>query len=150
MKTEVERKFLVNAKICPPLVNGIKYIQGYITNTNNKVIRIRIAGSGAFITIKARINNNACENLEYEYPIPLEDAKTLLEKVCRKPLIEKTRYTLNYAEKEWTIDLFHSVNKGLLLAEIELNTPDEDFEVPPWITEEVTGNPMYYNCNMIN
>lgn len=147
MGREIERKFLLNNNICANCDDGVEYIQGYIPGTTKCVVRVRIMGEKAVITIKSKLAEGLT-SLEYEYPIPIDDAAEMLELLCGKPLIEKTRYKVLYAGKEWDIDCFHGVNDGLLLAEIELDAEDEFFELPPWVGEEVTGHSEYLNVNL--
>ena len=148
MGREIERKFLLSEDVCTDRDDGVEYLQGYIPGTEKSVVRIRIMGERAVITIKSRLNNEGIERLEYEYPIPVDDAAEILELICSKPLIEKTRYKIVHAGKEWDVDCFHGVNDGLLLAEIELDTEDEAIELPSWVGEEVTDDVRYLNINL--
>ncbi len=146
MGREIERKFLLSENICADRDDGIEYVQGYIPGTENCVVRVRIMGEQAVVTVKAMLEG--ITRLEYEYPIPVDDAAEMLELLCVKPLIEKMRYKIMFAEKEWDVDCFHGVNDGLLLAEIELNDEDEVVALPPWVGEEVTGQEKYLNVNL--
>ena len=141
---EIERKFLVKRdkwdKVARP--EGIRYIQGYLSIDDEKVIRVRIAGNKGFLTIKGRSETIA--RPEFEYEIPEEDAVFMIDRYT-KGIIEKTRYTLEFHGNFWEVDEFHGLNEGLILAEIELITPDWQFDLPEWIGEEVTGDHRYYN-----
>ncbi len=148
MGIEIERKFLVkNDSWRVPGIQGIFLKQGYLKNSVESVVRIRIAGKQGYITVKGKTINAL--RLEFEYEIPADDAEEMLEKLCRKPLIEKIRYTVRFKGFEWVIDEFSGRNKGLKLAEIELEERDIKFEYPEWIGKEVTDDPGYFNSNLL-
>jgi CYTH domain-containing protein len=86
---------------------------------------------------------------EYEYPIPVEDANELLDTLCLKPIIEKTRYTIEYAGLLWEVDEFEGENAGLIIAEVELTAADQRILLPDWVGKEVTDDPRYYNASLI-
>ena len=86
--------------------------------------------------------------LEYEYPIPYQDALEMLELLCLKPLVEKLRYKIEYQGFIWEVDEFRGDNEGLIFAEIELAAPSQEFALPDWIGREVTGDSRYYNSNL--
>ncbi len=111
--------------------------RGYLCAQKERVVRVRIAGPRAYLTIKGQ-TDEAITRLEFEYPLPLADATTLLDRLCEKPLVEKTRYKEKIGAHVWEIDVFHGDNDGLIVAEIELSAPDEAFERPAWIGEEVS------------
>lgn len=152
MSKEIERKFLVkptwrSTRIAPFVAASRHHIvQGYLS-TGDIVVRIRIIDSRSYITIKN--NGFDIERSEFEYPIPFEDAKEML---CMPnvSIIEKFRSVVMYDGHKWEIDEFVGRNTGLVLAEIELKSPDEPINLPEWVGEEVTGNPKYYNVNLIN
>ncbi len=146
MAVEIERKFLVNREIWKPEDDGILYRQGYLSNIIERVVRVRIAGKEAFLTIKGR--SNKFSRLEFEYPIPSADAEIQLDCLCERPLIEKTRYEQKVGDHVWVIDVFHGDNEGLLVAEIELPFENENFVRPPWVGEEVSDDPRYFNSNL--
>lgn len=146
MALEIERKFLVDRKLWTPERDGVAYRQGYLSSVEERVVRVRIAGDAAFLTIKGRSDN--ISRLEFEYPIPVEDAQTQLDLLCERPLIEKTRYEEKVGGHIWTIDVFHGENDGLILAEIELSDEDETFDRPPWLGKEVSDDPRYFNVNL--
>jgi CYTH domain-containing protein len=108
---------------------------------------VRIAGRHAFITIKGE--TRGVERLEFEYEIPVADATVMLDQLCLRPLIEKTRFKVDVGGHVWEVDEFHGDNEGLLLAEIELAASDQKFEMPPWAGTEVSGDPRYFNSNLI-
>jgi CYTH domain-containing protein len=110
-------------------------------------VRIRTIGDEAFLTVKG-VTISATRD-EYEYPIPEQDALEMLRDLCDKPLLEKDRYILEYKGYTWEVDEFHGMNEGLVVAEIELDSEDEDFKKPTWIGEEVTGDARYFNVNLV-
>jgi len=147
MGLEIERKFLVDPEkwksfAKPP---GTAYQQGYLVNEKGKTIRIRIAGSKAFITIKGA--TKGFTRKEYEYEIPLVDGHELLENFALKGT-SKTRYRVPIAGKVFEVDEFTGENAGLIVAEIELKAENEAFEKPGFLLEEVTNDPRYYNSNL--
>jgi len=142
MGKEIERKFLVDKSRLPNNLEGTKYTQGYISITDSGIVRVRIKGDIAVITIKSA--GLGISRDEYEYQIPMDDAKSLLE-LFNDGVIYKTRYDIVYEGKKWEIDQFHKENEGLWIAEIELQFENESFEIPKWVLEEVTGNEKYYN-----
>jgi adenylate cyclase len=147
MGTEIERRFLVRGNAWRNLGKPTRIAQGYLGDSTERVVRIRTAGPEAYITIKSAATG--ISRLEYEYPIPLKDANELLERLCLKPLIVKTRHEIPYAGKIWQLDEYHEPRNDLVVAEIELTDPDEAIDLPPWIGEEVSGNPDYYNHTMV-
>jgi adenylate cyclase len=147
MATEIERKFLVSNDSWRGLGRGEKYRQGYLCNEKERTVRVRIAGSRAFITIKG-ISTGA-SRAEFEYAVPVSDAAEMLEHLCHLPLIEKTRYRVDVQGLTWEVDEFEGANRGLLIAEIELEREDQAFIKPDWIGDEVTGDERYYNANLV-
>jgi len=147
MAIETERKFLLKHLPSALLTRGIHICQGYMVNKKDRVVRIRLYGDKAFLTIKGPSCN--ASRKEYEYPVPKQDAMEMISLFCKKPLIEKTRYQIEFKGFEWVVDLFSGSNKGLVVAEIELDTVDQVFEKPDWIGQEVTHDPRYFNSNLI-
>lgn len=147
MATEIERKYLVKAQLWCPVAAGVNYRQGYLSSVAERVVRVRIAGGQGFLTIKGP-TSGICR-LEFEYPIPLSDAAVMLDELCERPLIEKTRYRENFGGRTWEIDIFHGDNDGLVVAEIEIPRVDERIQLPPWVGEEVSTDPRYFNSNLI-
>ncbi len=147
MGVEIERKFLVDPakweKFDKP--EGKVYRQGYLVNEKHKTVRIRTAGNQAFITVKGA--TQGFTRKEFEYEIPPEDAKELLESFDLKGT-SKTRYRVPVGGKVWEIDVFSGENEGLIVAEIELKNENETFEKPDFLLEEVTDDARYYNSNM--
>lgn len=147
MALEIERKFLIDTNKLEELQNGYDIKQGYIQTKDETVVRVRIKGNGAFVTIKG--GNIGATRLEYEYSVPVEDANEMLEKFCTKPIIHKTRYLILHKKHTWEIDVFHEENEGLIVAEVELESEDEVVELPEWIVKEVTEDARYYNSNLL-
>ena len=140
---EIERKFLVvNNEYKSGKPQRIS--QGYICSENDRVVRVRIKGDKAYLTIKNATIGFARN--EYEYEIPVADAEAMLHNTCQQPIIEKTRYVLEYKGYTWEVDEFHGDNEGLVVAEIELENKDDVFDCPDFIGEEVTGDARYYNA----
>jgi CYTH domain-containing protein len=144
---EIERKFLIKSDEWRNSDNGTNYKQGYISTDNERTVRIRISETMAYLTIKGK--SESAKRLEYEYEIPVEDAEEMLNKLCKKPIIEKVRYKINYRGLTWEVDEFFGDNKGLILAEVELNNEYQKVDIPDWVGKEVTGDPKYYNANLI-
>lgn len=148
MGTEIERKFLVTENSWRSLAAGVKYRQGYLNSAKERTVRVRTIDDKGFLTIKG-ITTGASRT-EYEYEIPVGDADALLDDLCEKPLIEKNRYKIDFEGFVWEVDEFFGENQGLIVAEVELESEDQAFEKPGWIGEEVTGDPKYFNSNLIN
>jgi adenylate cyclase len=146
MAAEIERKFLVDTALWKPHGSGTLYRQGYLSSTKERVVRVRLAGDSAKLTIKGE--TSGITRVELEYDIPVTDAPALLE-LCEQPLIEKVRHVEVVGGKTWEVDVFLGANAGLVVAELELAAEDEPFERPPWVTKEVSGDPRYYNNNLI-
>ncbi|MGN6394327.1 MAG: CYTH domain-containing protein [Mucilaginibacter sp.] len=147
MALEIERKFLVNKKKWQATAkpDGIFYRQGYLTNGNSPAIRVRVAGSKAYITLKGR--TEGISRKEFEYEIPVAEAAEMLDNFALSE-VEKVRYRVYYENKLWEIDEFKGANSGLILAEIELQNESEKFAKPDWIEKEVSNDARYYNSNL--
>lgn len=145
MPTEIERKFLVKGDAWRTLGTGSIYRQGYIA-TGDRTVRVRVVGEQAYLTIKGPTTGVA--RAEYEYVIPIDHALEMLQFLCDRPLIEKTRYRIPWAGLLWEIDEFAGENQGLIMAEVELHDPNQAIEFPDWIGEEVSHDPRYYNSNL--
>jgi len=150
VSVEIERKFLVRAErwaACKALAQGVLLRQGYLSSNPERIVRIRIEDGAACMTIKGR--TVGATRAEWEYPIPLEDARIFLDDLCEKPIIEKIRYRVAHRGLVWEVDEFHGENAGLLVAEIELSSEDQPFDKPDWVGEEVTHDPRYFNANLL-
>lgn len=147
MGVEIERKFLVVSLDFKSNASAELYRQGYLNSDKNRVVRVRVRGDQAFITIKGL--PKGLVRPEYEYSIPKEDGDFLLRNLCEQPIIEKTRYNVTYKDHIWEIDEFHGENEGLIVAEIELDHMEESFEIPPWVGEDVSHDWRYFNSNLL-
>ena len=148
MATETERKFLVQGEFRHLAIEQIDIIQVYISVERGNTIRIRITGQEAYLTIKSQIAGLSIARNEWEFKIPLSDAKEMM-KISLPGKIVKTRYLIPFGKHKWEVDVFHEKNEGLVIAEIELSSENEVFEKPDWLGNEVTGDPGYFNSNLI-
>lgn len=147
MALEIERKFLVLDDRWRDSVRESAYFrQGYLNDETHCSVRVRICGDRAWLNIKSV--TVGAQRQEFEYEIPIADAHAMLSGLSRRPLIEKTRYFVDIGPHTWEIDVFEGDNAGLVVAEIELESPDEAFEKPAWVGDEVTYDPRYYNTSL--
>ncbi|MGO9060187.1 MAG: CYTH domain-containing protein [Candidatus Binataceae bacterium] len=147
MAKEIERKFLVKGDSWRRQGVGKHYRQGYLSTVKERTVRVRTAGDKGFITVKG-ISVGATRS-EYEYEIPLADAKEILDHLCEHPLIEKTRYRIQWAGLTWEVDEFEGENRGLVTAEVELTDEHQAVSLPDWIGHEVTTDPRYFNSSLV-
>ncbi len=147
MGVEIERKFLVEENLLPPLHNGVYIAQGYIQTVDHTAVRARVKGSKGFLTLKGR--TQGMSRLEYEYEIPLDDARAIIQELCAGKSIEKTRYEVQMGKHVWEIDIFSGENAGLIVAEVELTSETEEVVLPAWARQEVTDQARFYNINLI-
>jgi adenylate cyclase len=145
MSVEIERKFLVKADAWRGKGKGQLIRQGYLNKDPDRTIRVRASGDEAVITIKSR--TVGASKLEFEYPIPPQDAEELL-RLCIPSLIEKTRFRIWHVDHEWEVDDFLGDNRGLVVAEVELEREDEPLTLPDWVGREVTDDPRYFNSSL--
>ncbi len=145
MAKEIERKFRVKEGSWRS-AKGTTFRQGYLNSVKERVVRVRIINDKGYLTIKGL--TVGATRLEFEYEIPRRDAEQLLD-ICEKPLIEKTRFKVEEGGFIWEIDEFFGENMGLIVAEVELESEDQNFPRPDWVLEEVTGDPRYFNSNLI-
>jgi adenylate cyclase len=145
---EIERKFLVkDTGYREAATSRIHLVQGFLSTDPDRTVRIRCIGEQGFITIKGRTFGHGTSRAEWEYDIPVEEARELLS-ICLPTTIEKTRYQVPVGEHTFEVDEFLNENLGLVLAEVELSAEAEDFPHPSWLGEEVTGKPEYYNSQL--
>jgi len=146
MKLEIERKFLVDGDGWRAAAGaGVRYEQGYISSGPEKItVRVRLAGDRGFLTLKGP--TEGISRPEFEVEIPSEEAVYMLKNFCEDRVVSKTRYRLQINGLCWEIDEFSKKNKGLLVAEIEMETEGQSFEKPDWIGEEVSFDPRYFNA----
>lgn len=146
MAVEIERKYLVRSDAYKSLAEPVLIRQGYISTDVHRAVRVRIAGERAWLGIKSLVTN--LERLEFEYNIPPGDAETILSKICPHPIIEKYRYAVDVGGDHWIVDEFLGANQGLVVAEIELESPDQSINLPDWVGAEVSNDPRYLNANL--
>lgn len=145
MSYEIEHKFLVVSDTYRAMAKQhFTIYQGYITTQSGVTVRIRTKDDKGYLTIKGKSFDGGLSRYEWEKEIPLSEAKTLLT-LCDTPLIEKTRYLVEYEGHTFEVDEFYGANEGLILAELEVKNPDEKFKIPSFIGDEVTGLLSYYN-----
>ncbi|HPI38246.1 MAG TPA: CYTH domain-containing protein [Ignavibacteriaceae bacterium] len=147
MGKEIERKFLVKSEEWKSLAKGTYYRQGYLSTVKERVVRVRTIDDKGFLTIKGKVEG--ISRSEFEYEIPVDDANLMLDSLCEKPIIEKYRAKIEYKGAIWEVDEFHGENEGLVVAEVELKDENQVVEIPSWIGEEVSGDPRYFNSNLI-
>ena len=147
MGLEIERKFLVIGTAWQTLAAGALTRQGYLSSAAERTVRVRIAGDQGFLTVKGK--SRGLSRAEFEYAIPVEDAAAMLDGLCEKPLIEKTRYRVPFGAHTWEVDEFHGANAGLVVAEVELASADEEPALPPWVGREVSQDARYFNANLV-
>lgn len=145
---EIERKFLVTSgAFKTDAFNKTRIIQGFLNTDKERTVRVRIKGEKGFLTIKGESINNGLMRFEWEKEISKTDANTLLQ-LCEKGIIDKIRYEVKKGNHIFEVDEFFGDNKGLIIAEVELNSEEEVFEKPNWLGKEVTGNIKYYNSQL--
>src|SRR5690606_15765182 len=147
---EIERKFsvkstnfLANAK------ESYKITQGYLNTDKNRTVRVRIKGNKGFITVKGISSANGLSRFEWEKEILVDDANALLM-LCEDFVIDKTSYLIPFGSVVFEVDVFEGANEGLVIAEVELETTDQQFDKPEWLGEELTGDERFYNAYLSN
>jgi adenylate cyclase len=149
MAIEIEHKFLLaNDSWRSEVEKSVIYKQGYLSSIPTCSVRVRIANQRAWLNIKSATIGN--QRMEFEYEIPILDATQIIDFLCSKPLIEKTRHFIQHGGHTWEIDEFEGDNQGLVVAEIELDAEGLTFEKPTWLGSEVTHDLRYYNNNLVN
>jgi adenylate cyclase len=146
MPTEIERKFLVKHTDFIAGCPCTQVIQGYIAASSDCTVRVRLKGNKAFLTLKGK--TTGATRSEFEYDIPFREAEEMINSLCLKPLIQKTRYYVDHMGFTWEVDIFHGENTGLVIAELELDSENMDFPMPPWVDKEVTGDIRYHNSHL--
>ncbi|MDE6239816.1 MAG: CYTH domain-containing protein [Muribaculaceae bacterium] len=147
MAKEIERKFLVIDKSYRKMaVTGRSIVQAYLNRDPKATVRVRITDDKAFLTIKGK--NDGATRDEWEYPIPVSDARDMIARCASGRIIEKKRFVVPFEGYDWEIDEFGGELEGLTVAEIELPAEDAEFSLPPFVGDEVTGDPRYYNSSL--
>jgi adenylate cyclase len=148
MATETERKFLLrNDSWRADADAGAAIMQGYLANTHDCTVRVRVQGDSAWLTVKGP--SETISRAEFEYPVPVADATEMLDSLAARPFIEKLRYRVVVAEHCWEIDVFGGDNLGLVVAEIELTSAEETFVRPDWVGREVSDDARYFNAALV-
>lgn len=143
---EIEKKYLVTDNSWRNLAEPELYRQGYLSVGLGPTVRVRVVGEKGYLTIKGQDSGFASH--EFEYEIPLPEANMMLDTLVTPAIIEKHRHKIHYGGFIWEVDEFLGENQGLILAEIELETAEQNFPLPDWIGSEVTGDSRYYNANL--
>ena len=145
---EIERKFLVVSEAFKKQAfKETRIIQGFLNTHKDRTVRVRLKGNEGFLTIKGKSTSNGLSRFEWEKEISKTDAESLLQ-LCEKEKIEKIRYEVKVGNHVFEVDEFFGENKGLVIAEIELNSENETFKKPDWLGKEVTGQIQYYNSQL--
>jgi len=148
MSQEIERKFLIKGDFKQHSDSSMRITQGYLSSVPERIVRIRIYGDKAFLTIKGITNSAGISRYEWEKEIAVNEAYELL-KLCEPGIIDKTRYLVKSGKNTFEVDEFYGENEGLVVAEIELAAEDQHFEKPDWLGEEVTGDRRYFNSRLV-
>ncbi|PZD72260.1 Inorganic triphosphatase [Acaryochloris thomasi RCC1774] len=146
MALEIERKFLVTNDDWRLGCEGTVYIQGYVAATPKATVRVRVAGDLAYLTLKGKVVD--LTRTEFEYPIPVADARQMLQQWCAPLVVEKTRYKIPLGDLVWEVDDFSGLNQGLVVAEVELLSSTQEIVKPAWLGEEVSHDARYYNSSL--
>jgi len=147
MGREIERKYLVKRDAWHRQGDGVHFKQGYLNSQKERVVRVRIEGTTAKLTVKGL--TTGVTRSEFEYAIPVEDASLLLDHLCEQPLIDKHRHVERHLGRTWEIDVFHGDNDGLIVAEVELASETDLPDLPAWAGDEVSSDPRYFNANLL-
>lgn len=147
MSLEIERKFLVASDAYrAEATECVEIMQGYLSTRPEATVRVRLWGSRGYITVKGL--TTGCVRHEWEYEIPAADARAMLENLCGTTVLAKRRWLVPHAGLVWEVDEFTGRHAPLVLAEVELTSPDQPLSLPPWLGPEVTADPRYYNSTL--
>lgn len=145
---EIERKFLVKSDDYKQKASAqTRIVQGFLNTDPERTVRVRIKGDKGFLTVKGASNDSGTTRFEWETEISTAEAANLID-LCEPGILEKVRFEVPLGKHLYEVDEFLGENKGLVLAEVELNHEDEHFEKPDWLGEEVTGQIQYYNSQL--
>lgn len=148
MAKEIERKFLVEGDFMPFVSSSSHIEQGYVARSEELTLRIRTRDEKGYLTIKGRSDAKGISRNEWEYEIPIDHARELLQ--YSRGTISKWRHLVPMADGHtFEVDCFEGENKGLIVAEVELSSPDDEFLRPEWLGREVTGDRRYYNSQLL-
>ena len=147
MALEIERKFLVQGEFISEVTASSRIVQGYLASSPNASVRVRIYGGKGYMTVKGRVSESGMSRFEWEKEISVSEAWELM-KLCPTPVIDKTRYLVEFCGHTFEVDEFYGDNEGLVVAEVELDSVAEPFEKPSFLGKEVTGEGKYYNSSL--
>ena len=145
MGQEIERKFLIKGDFKQTVSGSTRITQGYLSSSAERNVRVRIRGDKGYITVKGMGSESGATRFEWEKEIPVEEVQQIL-KFCEPGIIDKTRYLVEFGNHTCEVDEFYGDNEGLLMAEVELESEDEEIRKPGWLGDEVTGDKRYYNA----
>ena len=146
---EIERKFLVNSNsFKSSATTNTKIVQGFLNTHPERTVRVRTKANAGYITVKGKSNRSGTTRFEWEKEIALQEAEGLLQ-LCEESILEKMRYEVPFGEHIFEVDEFLGQNYGLVIAEIELSSEEENFDKPMWLGKEVTGEIKYYNSQLV-
>lgn len=148
MAVEIEKKFLVKGDFRKESEKETRITQGYLSSVPERTVRVRIKGDKGYITIKGIGSASGASRFEWEKEIPVSEVEQLLA-ICEPGVIDKTRYLVKSGKHTFEVDEFYGENEGLILAEVELSSEDEEFVKPEWLGQEVTGDSRYYNSMLM-
>ncbi|MDY0077944.1 MAG: CYTH domain-containing protein [Bacteroidales bacterium] len=148
MANEIERKFLVVGDFKSSSYKSIRLIQAYLSSVPERTVRVRIKGEKGYITIKGIASASGASRYEWEKEVPVNEIKELMQ-LCEPGMIDKIRYFVKAGKHTFEVDEFYGENEGLIVAEVELSSEDENFEKPSWLGKEVTGDMKYYNSFLV-
>ncbi len=148
MAQEIEKKFLVKGDFKSAATKSTRITQGYLSSVPERTVRVRVKGDKGFITIKGIGNDSGASRYEWEKEIPVNEVQELL-KICEPGVIDKTRYLVPAGAHTFEVDEFYGENQGLVVAEVELASENDEFQKPAWLGEEVTGQVKYYNSMLM-
>ncbi len=150
MPFEIEKKFLVSDNTYKQEAQTqVRIIQGYLSTDPERTVRIRIKEERGYLTIKGKSNASGTTRYEWEKEIEVSEAEELL-KLCKEGVIDKTRFLVKAGKHTFEVDEFYGDNQGLVVAEIELENENENFQKPQWLSDEVTGQDKYYNAQLMS
>lgn len=147
MPIEIERKFLIDHALLDRLHEGVRIVQGYLPTEKRCTVRSRIKGDRGYLTLKG--DNVGLARPEFEYEIPVSEARQIIDELCLGGVIDKTRHEHEENDHIWEIDVFHGDNEGLVVAELELASESEQVELPDWVLREVTEEARYANAQLV-
>ncbi|MBN2665065.1 MAG: CYTH domain-containing protein [Bacteroidales bacterium] len=148
MANEIERKFLVSGEFRHLAIKKTEISQGYLSVDPDRIVRVRITDDKAVLSVKAPLTGTEFSRHEWEYEIPADEAGEIMN-ACLPEVVRKTRFIVPEHDHLFEVDVFHGKNEGLIIAELELTSEDQDFARPGWLGEEVTGIDRYYSANLI-